>query len=203
MDAQIFWDVISLYNQQTIIVQVILLLFLTGAFLLSYFHKINWAAKAALGITNLYIGIVFFGLYGTEPIQKFFALPLYLCCGVLFLIECMKNRNDILGKPNRWQVFLLLLFVLYPVISFTLGNRFPVMVTYVMPCPVISVSIAVYSCYKKRNRLLLILMTIWGLTGIKSLLFSAYEDMVLLLCGFYGAYLVYSEFQASRAGKLS
>ena len=27
----------------------------------------------------------------------------------------------------------------------------------------------------------------WGLTGIKSVIFHAYEDIILLLCGLYGA----------------
>ena len=35
-------------------------------------------------------------------------------------------------------------------------------------------------------RLLLALLTLWGLTGIKSLLFHVYEDLILLLCGLYG-----------------
>ena len=33
----------------------------------------------------------------------------------------------------------------------------------------------------------LALLTLWGLTGIKSIFFHAYEDTILLLCGLYGA----------------
>lgn len=67
------------------------------------------------------------------------------------------------------------------------------MVTYIMPCPVISLSIAVYSGYKRKNKLLLVLLTIWGLTGIKSIIFSAYEDIILLICGLYGILLIVNE----------
>jgi hypothetical protein len=190
--------VIGEYNKQTIIIQVAILIYLIVAIIISYRGKTKWLAKGALGITNLFIGIVFFGIYGTEPIQKFFALPLYLLCGVLFLYECIHNKEDVLCKPTYWQSFLLFLFIMYPVLSIILGNEFPQMVTYIMPCPIVSLSIAVYSGYKKKNVLLLVLLTIWGLTGIKSLIFNAYEDLILLLCGFYGVILIVQELKRAK-----
>ena len=54
-----------------------------------------------------------------------------------------------------------------------------------MPCPVISLSIVVYAGYKRTNKVLLALLTIWGLTGIKSIIFNAYEDTILLIGGLY------------------
>lgn len=195
MDAAVFWKVIGQYNWQTVITQIILTLFLVVSLILSYTGKIKWAAKLVLGLVILYIGIVFFGVFGTEPIQKFFALPLYLGCGGLLLYECIHNKDDVLNKPQMWQALLLLLYALYPVISFLLGNTFPEMVTYIMPCPVVSVSIAVYSGYSRKNRLLLLLLTIWGLTGIKSLIFSAYEDIILLIAGIYGCYIIFKVYK--------
>ena len=70
--------------------------------------------------------------------------------------------------------------------------------TYIMPCPVASLSIAVYSGYQKKNKLLLALLTIWGLTGIKSLIFNAYEDIILLVCGLYGVVFLFKEIRVHR-----
>lgn len=84
-------------------------------------------------------------------------------------------------------------------VSILLGNSFPQMVTYIMPCPVVSLSIAVYSGYQRKNRLLLALLTIWGLTGVKSILFNAYEDIILLVCGLYGITLLVREVRRSKA----
>lgn len=95
MDAQAFWDVIGNYNSQTLAVQILLTAFIVMALALSY-GKVKWIAKLGLGIANIYIGVVFFGLYGTEPIQKYFALPLFISCGILFVFESMKNRKDML-----------------------------------------------------------------------------------------------------------
>lgn len=198
MDAQAFWNVIGQYNQNTIIIQVILLILTVIAVTLSYTNKIVCSAKLMLGIANLFIGVLFFGYYGTQPIQKFFALPLYLICGFLFLYEVRHNKNDTLSRPNLFQIILLLLYCLYPIISLSLGNRFPEMVTHIMPCPIVSLSIAVYAGYKRKNKLLLLLLTIWGLTGIKSVIFAAYEDVILLVCGIYGVYLLIKEMRPSK-----
>ena len=198
LSARDFWIVIGNYNQQTFFIQIVLLVFVIISVLLSYMKKVQWLAKLALGIVNLFIAIAFFAWYGTEPIQNFFALPLYLLCGGLFLYECFHNKNDVLENPNLWQYTLLLLYLLYPLISVLLGNSFPQMVTHIMPCPVVSLSIVVYAGYKKKNMLLLILLTIWGLTGIKSMIFSAYEDVILLVCGFYGIALIVSERKKRR-----
>lgn len=201
MDAQAFWNVIGNYNEQTVMFQIGLLVILILAIVLSYVQKVNWAAKFALGITNLFIGIMFFARYGTEPIQKYFALPLYLICGSLFLYETWKNKDDVLQKPDGFQILLLSLYLLYPLISALLGNTFPQMVTHIMPCPVVSLSIAIYAGYKKKNKLLLVLLTVWGLTGIKSIIFSAYEDIILLICGLYGIVLLVNEMRRSKGSK--
>lgn len=121
-------------------------------------QRVKWAAKFSLGIANLFIGIVFFAGYGTEPIQKFFALPLYLICGILFLFEGWRYKDDIVESPNIIQTILLLLYLIYPIIS-----------------------------------MLLALLTIWGLTGIKSIIFNAYEDIILLTGGLYGIALLIRE----------
>ena len=82
-----------------------------------------------------------------------------------------------------------------------LGNQFPKMVTHIMPCPIVSLSIAVYAGYKRKNKLLLLLLTIWGMTGIKSVIFAAYEDIILFICGIYGVYLLIKEIQLSKSIK--
>ena len=84
MDAQIFWKVIGAYNMDTWGLQIVLLLVLLVMFALSYTPKrAPWGGKVCLGIANLWIGLAFFARYGSEPIQKYFVLPLYLLFGIL------------------------------------------------------------------------------------------------------------------------
>ena len=137
--------------------------------------------------------MLYFWILWDSTDQKYFAFPLYLICGFLFLYEGLHNKNDILQRPNVFQIILLLLYCLYPLISLVLGNQFSQMVTHIMPCPIGSLSIAVYAGYKRKSKLLLLLLAIWGLTGIKSVIFAAYEDIILLVCGIYGLYLLTKE----------
>ena len=60
MDAKVFWDVIGNYNEKTWIIQIILLVFVLLAGILSYMQKVKWAVKFALEFINLFIGIVFY-----------------------------------------------------------------------------------------------------------------------------------------------
>ena len=48
-------------------------------------------------------------------------------------------------------IALIILYAFYPFVSMLLGERFPKIVTYIMPCPITTISIAIYSCYKKKN----------------------------------------------------
>jgi nitrate reductase NapE component len=195
MDTNIFWEIIGHYNSQTKIIQIVLFALLVISFVLSYMGKIKWLVKLTLGIINIYIGIVFFGYYGTEKIQKYFALPLFIICGLLFIFECIKNKNDEIEKNNKWQIILSTLYVLYPIISVVLGNRFPKMTTHIMPCPIISISIIIYSGYRNKGKLLLFVMLLWGLTGVKAFFANAYEDIILLICGIYCMIIIFKQYK--------
>jgi len=198
MDVNIFWDIIGKYNNKTIIIQIILFIIGIFAFILSYTGRIKWIIKFTLGIIILFVGIVHFGYYGTEMIQNYIALPLFIFTGLLFIFESIKHKQDILIKFNKIQFILLILYLLYPLLSFILGNRFPKMVTLIMPCPIISVSIVIYSAYKIKNKLLLVCMALWGLTGVKAFVANAYEDIILLICGIYCIYVLINQFKIKR-----
>ena len=113
----------------------ILFVLIVTAVILSYTHKIVYSAKLILGIANLFIGVVFFGCYGTQLIQKIFALPLFFICGILFLYEAFDNKKDILEKPDIFQA--LLLFTVLPISNSFIGVGKPLpedgYIYYAMP----------------------------------------------------------------------
>ena len=82
---------------------------------------------------------------------------------------------------------------------FLLGQRFPQMTTHIMPCPINSLGIVVCTGYRRKNKLLLVLLVLWGLTGIKSVFFHVYEDLILFACGIYGIAVLVHE--SKTAGK--
>ena len=192
MDATAFWKVIGEYNLNTWPYQIALLALLIFGVSFSYLTRFKWTAKAVLGVLNLFIAVFFFLRYGTEPIQRYFALPLFAMSAALFFYDAISHPQDSLSAPKPISIALMALYAAYPAVSMLFGSTFPLMVTHIMPCPVVTISIAVYSCYKKKNLLLLILLALWGLTGIKALIFSVYEDVILLLAGIYGVWLIIS-----------
>ena len=198
MDAEIFWNIIGNYNQQTWVMQILFMIAIIFGMVLSFLGKTQWLSKIVLGLANIFIGIVFFIIFGIEPIQFFFASPLFIISGILFLWEGYKNRQDTFVFFNKLQWILFILVLLYPVVSILLGNSFPKMVVYIMPCPLISLSIVIYSGYKRKNKVLLLLLIIWGLTGIKSFFFNALEDTILLTCGIYCIWLLVLEFKNKK-----
>lgn len=185
MDAAVFWDVIGKYNSFTWIYQCIIAILLLISAGLAVLKNKAWLLKAALGVGNIFIGVVFFLVYGTEAIQKYFAAPLFLLTGFLLFREAVMHRGIKLGKPVAVQWILLSMFILYPLASSLLGHTFPHIATYIMPCPFISLSIVVYSCYEQKSKLILLLLTIWGVTGLKAFFVNAFEDIILLICGLF------------------
>ena len=190
MSASSFWNVIAEYNKHTLYIQLILVTIIIISIIVAYTRQLNFLPKIALGIGCLFIGLIFFLYYGTEPVQHFFAAPLFIASGVLFIYEAKMNKADMMEKPNIITSILFIIVLLYPLISNILGNVYPTTVLLIMPCPMVSLCILIYSCYARRNRLLMVLLIIWGMTGIKSLFFNVYEDLILLTCGFYGIYLM-------------
>lgn len=65
----------------------------------------------------------------------------------------------------------------------------------------VGLSIIVYAGYKNNNKFLLALLTVWGLTGIKSVFFNVYEDLILLICGLYGVVLLFNEIKLLKQNK--
>ena len=195
MDASAFWNVIGEYNLATKFCQPVLLFALALAVFISYRYKKPFVLKLVLGVINLFIAFGFFLVFGTQAIQKFFAFPLFLLTGLLFLYEAFRNGDSMLTKPRAVHYVFFGLYLVYPLVSMALGNSFPRMVTHIMPCPVATISLALYSLYKKKNPVLLILLTVWGLTGVKSVIFAAYEDIILLAAGIFGVVLLIRQFR--------
>lgn len=199
MDASRFWDVIANYNRATYLLQAILLIVLAVSCILARKGKVVWLPKVAYGLTSIYLAVVFFLFFGTEPIQHFFAFPLYLILGITFIFEAVKHKDENFEKFTISQWLLLGLVAIYPLVSIVQGKTFPTMLLYIMPCPVICIGMIIWLGYKRRNLLSLSLITIWGLTGIKAFFFDAYEDIILLAVGIYALVVVILEIKKRKS----
>ena len=106
MNAEAFWNVIANYNNATVFVQFgLLLLLIIGCAIARRKESLGYLPKVIYGIVCLYMAIVFFLIFGTESIQYFFAFPLYLLLGIVFLYEGIRNKADSFQKPTVPQWF--------------------------------------------------------------------------------------------------
>jgi hypothetical protein len=191
MNAEAFWSVIANYNSATIFLQFgLLLLLIAGCIAARRKVTFGYLPKVIYGAICLYMAGVFFLIYGTEPIQHFFAFPLFLLLGIVFLYEGIKNKADVFQRLTVPQWVLIALVALYPLTSVVQGKLFPEMLLYIMPCPVVCMGVILWLGYQKKNLFSLSLLTLWGLTGIKAFFFNAYEDIILLAVGIYALILL-------------
>ncbi|HEY9059249.1 MAG TPA: DUF6064 family protein [Pseudobacteroides sp.] len=201
--AEQFWNVISTYNQQTMWLQIPMVIMLMSLVLMALFIGKEWmqvALKVSLFVVFSWVGIIFFWVYDQSAVGRFFAGPLYILVGVLFLVDSIKkNMVFELHKmkiPRLFTLLFILLYALYPVLSFVLGGRYPSIVTLIMPCPLVVVALTLVCTAKgKINKLLLLLLLVWAFTGLpKSIMFNVYEDLILFISGLYAVvYLINSK----------
>lgn len=209
--AEQFWNVISIYNQQTMWLQIPMVIILIGLVLMALFIRKEWmqtSLKVSLFAVFLWVGIVFFWVCDQSVMGRFFAGPLYILVGLLFLVDAIKkNMVFELHKIKILRVFtvmFILLYALYPLFSFALGQRYPSIVIFIMPCPLVVMALTLVSTAKgKVNKLLVLLLLLWAFTGLpKSIMFNVYEDLILFMSGLYTvAYLVYSKRKYKRFGE--
>jgi len=198
MNTDQFWTVIGNYNTNTLYIQIFFTLLLGLSLILAYKKKYWALPKLVLGAANIFIGVIFFICYGAEPIQTYFAAPLFITVGSLFIWDGIKHKKDKFNGIKGINLALLGLVISYPIVSILLGNSFPQMVLYIMPCPIISFSIVIYLCYENHNKFLLALLVVWGLTGVKAFFYDALEDVILLICGIYALIVLIKEIKPRK-----
>jgi len=197
--ADDFWNVIGLYNSQTIYYQIALIvigIFIVG---LLYFKK----SDIARALLNMYfsfsfawIGAIFFLANDKSTIGLFFAAPLFIALSILFMIDVFRKKNHYSFPKDKLKKKLsfisIIIFLLYPAISILIGHRYPEITTLIMPCPLTVFAIIMLSMsIPKINRYIYILLLIWAITGLpKIFMFNVPEDILLFISGLVGIFLL-------------
>ena len=90
-----------------------------------------------------------------------------------------------------------MLYLIYPILSFIIGHRFPRIVTLIMPCPitVFAITLMVQSM-PKIDKKVFALLIIWGITALPKIFkFQVPEGWILFASGIYGlAMIIYYRF---------
>lgn len=185
--AEQFWIVISNYNQATWHIQICFIVFIILAVILAMRTRLVFLPKVILSLSCLYTGVIFFFIFDQSVTAFLFAGPLFIATGFLFSYDALRHKEIEFKKFTPGSITMLVMCILYPAVSFLLGHRYPAQVLYILPCPLISIGIVIYSRYKTRLFFLQILMIIWAVTGLpKAFIFDVMEDLILFMAGMYG-----------------
>lgn len=190
---ELFWKTISDYNQATWIYQI--LICIVGLILTLLLYKkpgktVKLLMKGYLAFCFGWIAIVFFFTFGTEEIGKMKTTVLFAVISILWIVDIFINKVTFERETryNKLTYLFYALFACYPLFSILFGNSFPSLVVWLMPCPLTTFALTLLAAFsKKTNYALLVLLILWGLTGIpKIFIFDVPEDFILGLAGFMG-----------------
>lgn len=199
LSAQDWWIVISNYNQSIFPLQLIIML---AALVLTLYlfrkpgEKVNIAIKIFLSICNLWIGIMFFIVFGNgfpSP-MKYFQSFLFVMIGLLFAIDIFTKKTSFTIPPKGFTrtttiVFLIITF-LYPVFGMLFGrSQFQLICPGTLPCPTTAFALALLSASLPNvNKVVYTLLLIWAIPFppmIQIPMYKVYEDSIMLMVGLY------------------
>jgi hypothetical protein len=194
--ADQFFAVFSRYNQAVFPIQIAFFILAAA----SVVAAVRWSRSSRLIVGFLallwaWMGVVYHWI--------FFASinPAAMIFGALFVLEAALlvwfsvNRGNLVVKPEL-DVFgvmggLLLAYglVVYPVLNWTVGHRYPAQPTFGLPCPTTIFTMGMLLWVKGRVPWhLLVVPALWSVVGTSAVrYFGVIEDAALPVAGIAGA----------------
>lgn len=212
MNAETFWNRVSLYNETLWPVQVVMIV---AAALLTYWTfakpgpKADVLMKAFLSFAFAWNGVVFLLVFMRNPISVVIGTPLFVIVSALFAVDIFAQKTefklpDAKGKKGL-TFFWLLLVILYPLIGWVfLGHAYPKMLLPLFPCPltVFAVTLVAAAAPKVDKKVFMALLP-WALMGLPKCFgaLDCYEDCILFAAGVYGLVALIGNWKAAPADR--
>ena len=176
-----FWMTLQSFRDDTFIVQMLIIVAYLGIlFLIAKREGARTDAIVKVILSSIFIfnGIACFLMYFSElPMAKFFAGPLYLAIGYLFLIDIMARRIHFTFNVSPLRRFLAFIFVilafLFPVFGMLSGH---------------GITLALLSAAMPRvDNIIVFMLLAWVLVNIPKIFghVGCYEEIILILAGAY------------------
>lgn len=194
-----FVDGIAAYHTNTFPAIVLFsFLGLFAAYLL--FSKKEWKhtlITTILGVLWMWTGITYH-LLEFSSINKAAYLfgGLFLVEAVLFFVVAVKRKLLYYYTPNAYSYtgifFIIFALFLYPLIGLVLGQTYPGMPLFPLPCPLTIFTFGTVLLTRRVPKYVLIIPLLWGIIGFFAAIhFGIYQDIILLFAAVMGTILVY------------
>lgn len=203
-----FLSVFGEYNTSIWPMQFVLYLVAIAGVVLILINK-KYTDKIVCGILVLlwfWMGLVYHIVYFSSINKAAIVFGiLFIIQGFLFLfIGVVKNKLKFSFETNVYGItsiiFILYALVIYPVLGYFFGHRFPESPTFGAPCPTIIFTFGLLLLVSyKVPKYLLIIPLIWSLIGFSAAInLQVKEDFGLVLAGIIGTILIFIKDNAVR-----
>lgn len=194
-----FFQVFVEYNQSVWPMQLI---FYVIAILIVYllFKKLvikNKIILCALAFFWLWMGIVYQWLFfsSINPAAKFFG-AIFLLQGIFLGYEAIRDKIDFSfsGKLRSYFGLFFLIFgsLLYPILGYILGHKYPATPTFGLPCPTTIFTIGMFLFIRKLPKYLMVIPFVWALIGsVAAFSFGVIQDYLLFFTGIVGIFFTF------------
>jgi hypothetical protein len=195
-----FLNVFGSYNQSVFPVQIIfyLIAIICIYLLVKGSASSNKIIASVLSFFWLWIGIIYHIVFFSS-INKaaYFFGGLFIIQSILFFIDgVVQNKLSFAYTKNIFSntgiIFLAYALIIYPLLGYLLGHKYPEAPTFGLPCPttIFTFGILLFA-NKKFSILILIIPLLWSLIGFSAAFnLGIYEDYGLLIAGVLGFILL-------------
>jgi hypothetical protein len=210
MNAETFWNHVSLYNESLWPAQVVMTVvaaFVTYRAFVKPGPRTDVLMKAFLSFVFAWDGVVFFLVFMRNAISMVIGTPLFVIVSVLFAADIFVQKTEFKLPDAKWKkgltFFWLLLVVLYPLIGLVfLGHAYPKMLLPLFPCPLTVFAIAlVAAAAPKVDKKVFVALLPWALMGLPKCFgaLDCYEDCILFAAGVYGLVVLIGNWKIAPA----
>lgn len=189
-----FWVTLQSFRDDTFAVQMLIIAAYLGIlFLIARREGVRTdvIVKIILSAIFIFNGIACFLMYfGKIPIAKFFAGPLYIAIGYLFIVDIYAKRIHFtfnISKIRRFFSFLfIILSFLFPVFGILSGHGMIALPG--VPCPLAIFTLAILSASMPRvDNIVVFMLLSWVLVNVPKIFghVECYEEIIFILAGAY------------------
>jgi hypothetical protein len=185
-----FFHVIEQYNSAIFPFQFILIILgiIAVVFLHTNKEKYNNLISGFLAFLWLWIGIAYHIVFFTDINKAAYGFgAISILQGIFFLIELRKGKLVYSFTKNSRSYlgyfFIVFGLIIYPVISFLMGENFSETISLGLPCPTTIMTFGfLMLTSNKLSKYLLIIPTVWAIIGTGAAInFGVTQDYVMLV----------------------
>lgn len=155
--------------------------------------KTDILMKVFLSLAFAWNGVAFFLVFLRNPISMLVGAPLFIVVAILFAADVRAKRTHFRLPAERWRKVLTVLWIavtlLYALLGWPLGHRYPRTILPLFPCPLTVFALALIAAgAPMADKRVFALLIAWSLMGLPKCLgaLDCHEDCLLFAAGVYG-----------------